>query len=165
MEKPTAFFLAQSRIDDVNAPDCDTSASGPGEARLTGHAGVELQVRPLKTQAVGAQQVNAVAGGHFVQVCRQRGIDAAGDHQGRPAFDAPGNFQRGGHLGGRQRNDGQISVAARPDRPGCHWHECPENTSLPVKRCAVMAWCKARACGGLCFGLVGLACKHHNRGR
>ena len=30
VEKPTAFFLAQSRMDDVSAPDCDTSASGPG---------------------------------------------------------------------------------------------------------------------------------------
>ena len=32
VEKPTAFLRAQSRIDAVNAPDCDTSASGPGDA-------------------------------------------------------------------------------------------------------------------------------------
>src|SRR5450759_4716059 len=33
VENPTAFFLAQSRIDEVSAPDCDTSASGPGVAK------------------------------------------------------------------------------------------------------------------------------------
>ena len=31
-EKPTALFLAQSRIEAVSAPDCDTSASEPGAA-------------------------------------------------------------------------------------------------------------------------------------
>ena len=30
VEKPTPFLLAQSRMDAVSAPDCDTSASGPG---------------------------------------------------------------------------------------------------------------------------------------
>ena len=29
-ENPTALLLAQSRMDAVNAPDCDTSASEPG---------------------------------------------------------------------------------------------------------------------------------------
>ena len=29
VEKPTPLLTAQSRIEEVNAPDCDTSASGP----------------------------------------------------------------------------------------------------------------------------------------
>ena len=32
VEKPTPLCCAQSRIDVVSAPDCDTSASGPGVA-------------------------------------------------------------------------------------------------------------------------------------
>ncbi|OQC03785.1 MAG: hypothetical protein BWX79_02582 [Alphaproteobacteria bacterium ADurb.Bin100] len=32
VENPTAFWLAQSRMEEVSAPDCDTSASGPGVA-------------------------------------------------------------------------------------------------------------------------------------
>ena len=32
VENPTAFWLAQSRMDEVNAPDWDTSANGPGDA-------------------------------------------------------------------------------------------------------------------------------------
>ena len=38
----------------------------------------------------------------------QRGIDAGGnDHRG-PAFDAPGDVERGGDILMRQRDDGQV---------------------------------------------------------
>ena len=49
-EKPTAFWPAQSSIDAVSAPDCDTSASGPALASGAGRAGVELQMRALQAR-------------------------------------------------------------------------------------------------------------------
>ena len=44
VEKPTALRLAQSRMEAVSAPDCETSAMGP--AAVSGPA--TLALRPLR---------------------------------------------------------------------------------------------------------------------
>ena len=164
VEKPTAFFLAQSRMDDGQRARLRHQRQRPQRGQLTGHTGVELQVRPLKTQAVGAQQVDAVAGGHFVQIGRQCGVDAAGDHQGRTAFDAPGNFQSGGDLGGRQRNDGQIGIDRGQIGQGATGMNVQKNQSAgkALGRDGLVQHTGLR---GECLGFFRLACKHHNRGR
>ena len=69
-----------------------------------------MQVRALKSQAVGAQQMNVIAPGDAVQFGGQRGVNAAGDHQGRTALDAPHNVQSRCYFGGRHGNDGQIGL-------------------------------------------------------
>ena len=110
VEKPTPFFCAQSRIDEVSAPDCDTNASGPVCAKGPGHAGVEVGVGPLEAQAVGTEQVDAIALGHLVHFRRQRGVNAGGNDHGCLALDAPGNFQGAQHLLVGQGNHGQVRV-------------------------------------------------------
>ena len=79
-------------------------AQGPG------HTGVEVEVRALETQAIGAQQVNVIAPGNAVQFGRQGSVNTAGNHQCSPAIDAPHDLQGRHHLGGRHGNDGQVSL-------------------------------------------------------
>jgi hypothetical protein len=57
--------------------------------------------------------VHPLAPRDFLELGGLVGVDAAGDDQRRPAFDAPGDLQRGGHLGRGQRDDGQVGPCLR----------------------------------------------------
>ena len=110
---PPRCCCAQSSIDAVSAPDCDTSASEPGRGQRPGRAGIELQVRALEAQAVGAQQVHAFAPRDALQLGGLLGADAAGDDQRRAAGHAARQLERGGHVRRRQRDDGQVGARLR----------------------------------------------------
>ena len=84
-----------------------------GLGQGTGDAGIELQQRILKAQAVGAQQLHVFALGHFFQRRCQLKADAAGDDQRRATGHAPGHLQRSQHVLRRQGNDGQIGTGLR----------------------------------------------------
>jgi hypothetical protein len=94
VEKPTAFWLAQSRMEEVSAPDCDTSASGPGAAIGPATLALSPARGSLKAQAVGAQQVHAVAARQLVEFTGQRAalipveMTTAARHLMRPAMSS-----------------------------------------------------------------------------
>ncbi len=76
-------------------------------------AGVELEVGALKAQAVGAEQVHAVAAGDGVQLIAQRLRQAGGQHHRALAADAAGDLQRLCDLLVGQGDQGQIGARVR----------------------------------------------------
>jgi hypothetical protein len=99
-EKPTPLCRAQSRIDTVSAPDCDTSPSGRPRPAAR-HAGVELQRRALEAQAVGPQQRDALAPRDALQLVGLLGPMPVPTDQRGTAAHARGQLQPGGDLGRR----------------------------------------------------------------
>jgi hypothetical protein len=81
-----------------------------GGGQRAQRAGVELELRPLEAQAVGAQQVHAVAARDQVQFGAQRSRQAAGQHQRGAAADAADDLERRGDLLGRQRDQRQVGA-------------------------------------------------------
>ena len=73
-----------------------------------GCAGIELQLWALQAQAVGPQQVHALAAGNFLQLGCLFGGDAARDDERRAAGHPTRNLQRRRHILGGQGDDGQV---------------------------------------------------------
>ena len=129
-KKPTALLRAQSRMDAVNAPDCDTSAKEPARSQRPRHTGVELQGRSLQAHAVGTQQKHALVLGNFAQLRSQVGANAAGNHHHgtapmRPATSSAVRMSSWGSA--------MMARSARPapNRPACQTCGYPET---PVAR-------------------------------
>ena len=129
-EKPTPFSLAQSRMDEVKRAALRDQGQRPGFGQRAGGAGVELEQRPLETQAVGAQQLHTVALGHRVQRGAQGGRQVGRQDQGSAAAGAASDLQRGFDLVVRQRDDGQVGPRMGQLRQGAG-HFDVEKADLP----------------------------------
>ena len=65
-------------------------------------------MRALETQAIRAQQVDAVAPRNLHELRSQNGVDPARHHERAAALDAPGQFQSRSNVLAGQCNHGQI---------------------------------------------------------
>ena len=155
-EKPTEFWLAQSRMDAVSAPDCDTRASGPAAAS----GPTALAFRPMlarwKPRLLGPSRCMpwrlatrcispASAAGMPLPTTR------AALHLMRPATSSASMVSAGGSAITAR----SARVCARSARVPVVWMS--RNTRLPLKRWAVSASTRAAACGVCVSGLSLLA--------
>ena len=157
LEKPTEFWLAQSRMEAVSAPDCDTRASGPGAAS----GPTTLAFRPVRGRwkprlfgpsrcmpwrlATRCMSAASAAGMPLPTTSAAR-------HLMRPATSSAAMAS----PAGRQMMARSARVWARSPRVPVVWMS--RNTSWPVKRCAVSDSISAMACG-VCRSGVSLPAK------
>ena len=154
---------AQSSIDEVSAPDCETSASGPGLGQRPDRAGIELQLRALEAEAVRAQQVDALAPRDPLQVgrLRRRRCRCETTSAERQAM-RPASSSAAAHVLRRQRDDGEVGARLRQVGQRAAGVDVQE-----VERAGVALGAQRRVqragVRGLAAGVVGLAGEDHDR--
>ena len=143
-EKPTPFWLAQSRMDAVSAPDCDTSAREPGLA--IGPAALALSCRcgrcrprPLgpirKTPSRRAIFLSSAAPSALMPLV----ITSAARQVMRPAISSAAATS----AGGRAMIARSAPVCARSASVPVVWMS--RNCRVPVYFWARRAWCSTLA--------------------
>jgi hypothetical protein len=125
-------------------------------------AGIQLEQWPLEAQAVGAQQVHAVALGNGQQFGAGTRAQARRQHQRGAAADAACHFQRRGHLVVGQGDQGQIGTGMRQigQRAG---HVDVEVRDGAGKAAITQAGQQGAGQGGLAVWPVAVAGEHDDR--
>ena len=149
-----AIFLCPVQNRRGERPGLRHQGQWPWRTQYPGHTRIQLQVRALKAQTIRPQQMNTFSSGDLVQFSRVHRVDAAGDHQYSPAFNAPGQGQGGCDFGCWQGNDGQIGLGLGQIR------QRTEGVDVQKLECAGKALCDQRLVQGLGMRGLGLRGVH-----
>ncbi len=146
VEKPTAFSVAQSRMEAVSAPDCDTRASGPGAASGPATLALSRQRVRCRPRLLGPSRCMPWRRAtRCISAASRAGVPlpmtSAARHLMRPATSSAAMAS----SGGRAMMARSARVCARSARVPVVWMS--RNTSVPLKRCARNAASSPRAWG------------------
>jgi hypothetical protein len=165
LEKPTPFWRAQSSIEAVSAPDCDTSASGPGRASGPATLAFRCSSGRWKPSELGPSRCTPSRLAILRHCAAWSAPMPLEMNHGRRAADAPGDLQRRRHVARRQRDERQVGMGLRElfERAlGAH----VEKAQRAVEAVGAEGFAQRAARGGLAARVVRMADEgHHGSGR